>query len=225
MRLPESINQIDYYELCLSVSKEKQDKLLNRNNMQSLFSGLLLKYVLNMFLGIANKEVKFQYSKYGKPALIDKPDIKFNLSHSGAWIFLGLSNYEIGVDIQKIGENKLNIAKRFFTMNEYKNLLLLKDNDATIKFYEYWALKESYVKAVGKGLTIPLNTIEFFIKKEKINGFIDGNKVKNFQFKLVKMDSMYTSAVCLKSSKNELRQLTINKLEADEVIGWVKCLR
>lgn len=224
VNLTKSIDQTKYDILCQKVSKERRDRLsneMNHYNIQSLFTELLLRYELNSILGIREKDIIFHYNKFGKPSLIGEPKIEFNLSHSGSWILCGLSNSEIGIDIQKIGECKLNIAKKFYTINEYSNLLLLEKKDATKKFYEYWTLKESYIKAIGKGLSIPLNTVEFLIFSDKVKGFIDGHENTEFQFRLITIDHMYTSAVCLRSNKLELSQVVLKKIELEQIVNWL----
>jgi 4'-phosphopantetheinyl transferase len=225
MKIPESIDSTKYNILCHKVSKEREARIfneMNRYNIQSLFTELLLRYTLNSILGLREKDIAFQYNKFGKPSLIGGPsaEIKFNLSHSGSWILCGISNNELGVDIQKIGEFKLNIAKRFFALREYNSLLCLAKGDATKRFYEYWALKESYIKAVGKGLSIPLNTVEFLINSDEVKGFIDGLETTEFQFQLIPIDPNYTSAVCLRSDELELSHVIFEKIELEQIICW-----
>jgi len=56
-----------------------------------------------------------------------------------------------------------------FTINEWKEINEIKeDNKRLERFYKFWSLKESYVKAIGKGLILDLQTIEFSLNRSDI---------------------------------------------------------
>lgn len=95
----------------------------------------------------------YEYGENGKPYLTDYP-FHFNLSHSGQYVFLGVSGQEIGVDIQKIQQtDELRLAKRFFSGEEYKALEDCKDPENRRQmFFRMWTRKEAYGKLTGQGL-------------------------------------------------------------------------
>ena len=125
-------------------------------------------------------------NKYGKPYLLqNKLELYFNLSHSNNLAILAIAkNHPVGVDIEQIiqFENLEPIVKRFFTKNEYKNFISLPKNKRLVAFYEIWTRKEAYIKAIGKGLSFPLDnfTVSFY---------------KNFPPRIIS----------IKSSKNEAK--------------------
>lgn len=89
-------------------------------------------------------------------------DTAFNLSHSGTYVMCaaGLSGKQeqIGCDLEKIGPLRENIAGRFFCREEYESILKEKSEDKrAVLFYRYWVLKESFMKATGKGMALPVN--------------------------------------------------------------------
>lgn len=109
----------------------------------SLMAEMLLIYGLkenNIY-----KKIEYIFGTNGKPYL--KNNINFNFSHSKDYAICAISDDEIGCDIEKIKEANLATAKRFYSEKEYENVL--KDNS---KFYKYWTLKESYLKANGVGI-------------------------------------------------------------------------
>lgn len=104
-------------------------------------------------LGRKVTEPCYRYGKNGKPYLVDYP-FQFNLSHSGDYIFCGVSEQEIGVDIQKIqGNQELRLAKRFFAAPENRALETCEDGELRRRiFFCMWVRKEAYGKLTGEGI-------------------------------------------------------------------------
>ena len=96
------------------------------------------------------------YNEFGKPFL-DKR-IAFNISHSGDYAVCAVSDRgPVGIDIEKIRNIDLSDFERYMSPDEWENI---KNSDRPYeKFYEYWTIKESVIKACGKGLSVPLNDI------------------------------------------------------------------
>ena len=143
--------------------KEKTERYKFRKDKNlSLGAEMLLFYALKD-IGY-NKTPEYISGTNGKPYLKDK-DIFFNLSHSEEYVLCGISNSEIGCDIQKVGKADLKISERFFTENEHKKILSAENGDKDRMFYRIWTLKESFIKANGKGLNIPLDSFEILPQK------------------------------------------------------------
>lgn len=90
----------------------------------------------------------------GKPYLKDYPNVQFNLSHSGCWGACALSETPVGVDIELVRPLRQQVARRFFTLSE-QNWLAKRPSD---EFFRLWTRKESFTKALGKGLTLQLDS-------------------------------------------------------------------
>ena len=93
----------------------------------------------------------YEYGELGKPQIVNIPK-KFNLSHSGDYVVCGVSDGEVGVDIQKWVPFKDRTAERFFAKEEWK---LLQETDVekrTELFYRLWSRKEAYGKYTGQGI-------------------------------------------------------------------------
>lgn len=158
-------------ELLKYISYARRVRINNYINVldkkRSLISELLIKKISYEKLNIPMNEIRISYNPYGKPYLDNIRFFKFNISHSCNYVVIAVSKNRIGIDIEKIKKKDMAIAKRFFTNNEYKYILSqATENDKAIAFYKIWTLKESYVKAVGKGLKIPLNSFEFTMEDE-----------------------------------------------------------
>lgn len=93
----------------------------------------------------------YEYGDLGKPRIVNFPK-KFNLSHSGDYVICGVSDGEVGVDIQKWVPYKERTAERFFAPEEWKLLQELDESRRTEMFYRLWSRKEAYGKYTGQGI-------------------------------------------------------------------------
>ncbi|BAJ01177.1 4'-phosphopantetheinyl transferase family protein [Shewanella violacea] len=125
-------------------------------------------------------EWRFEYGTKGKPRLIDeqraKTGIEFNISHSGGWMLVAVIKQaqgepvlELGVDIERYRQstNIYPILNNYFTQNESDALLSLPEDKHRDRFFDLWALKESYIKAKGLGLALSLKSFSFDFTKMK----------------------------------------------------------
>ena len=95
------------------------------------------------------------YGEHRKPYLKDHPEVRFNLSHSGTLVMCAVSDSDVGCDVQTVGEAPLRIAKRFFSEEERERLFGVPETERDGEFCRIWTLKESYLKATGRGFTSP----------------------------------------------------------------------
>ena len=105
----------------------------------------------------------------GKPRFDStlQTELCFNLSHREAVAIIGIAGgTEIGVDIEYLRPlpDRLPIARDFFTRSEFEQLAAMTEADSASAFLRYWTLKEAYVKAIGEGLSMPLNSFEVSIE-------------------------------------------------------------
>lgn len=148
---------------CLSLGAELllSDALADRANTTSSAD---TASAIDTAAAAAVAPLDFRYGDNEKPYLKGHEDIFFNLSHSGDYVMCTLSDLEVGCDIQKIGEANLDLAKRFFTEREYSIIAdQPTDEERRDMFYRYWTLKESFMKATGLGMKLPLDSFEILI--------------------------------------------------------------
>jgi 4'-phosphopantetheinyl transferase len=121
-----------------------------------------LRLQLGAFLGCDPRSLLFQYTSYGKP-FIEKCGIEFNVSHSSDWILFAFTrSAEIGVDIEHIRPmaDMRDLAKQNFAASEFADWEATPEQDRTDAFYRCWTRKESFIKAIGEGLSCPLDSFE-----------------------------------------------------------------
>ncbi|MDR2129907.1 MAG: 4'-phosphopantetheinyl transferase superfamily protein [Odoribacteraceae bacterium] len=93
----------------------------------------------------------------GKPYLTGIEGLYFNISHSGDLVVAAFSEREVGIDIERHGRGRMEIASRFFHAGEVATLLAASEEERARLFIDYWAIKESFLKYLGTGLTRPLS--------------------------------------------------------------------
>lgn len=122
-----------------------------------LASGLIVREALLRVFGIENPT--FTVGEYGKPELVDHPDVYFNLSHSKGTVACTVSNVPCGLDIEYIEQPKHmeQIVNQFFS-NFERGAILLSAEPAEA-FLRLWTLRESYVKMRGTGFATGLSTL------------------------------------------------------------------
>ena len=133
----------------------------------------ILRAILGYYLGREPQQLQFCYNYNGKPALGENSEdrfLHFNLSHSqGLALYAVTSSREIGIDLERIRNipNFERIAIRFFSPEEYTILHDLPENQKNEVFFTYWTCKEAYVKALGRGLSVPFSQFDVSIRKEE----------------------------------------------------------
>ncbi|MDQ0273721.1 4'-phosphopantetheinyl transferase family protein [Cytobacillus purgationiresistens] len=192
-----------FFFLLEKIPNEKKRKILKFRHRadakRSLYSELLLRYLIRKKLGILEEHIVFNTNKYGKPFLIQsKTALHFNLSHSGNWVVCALDSYPVGIDIEEIRPIDFSLANRFFSPKEVLELNVAPEGKKLSKFYALWTLKESYIKAVGKGLSIPLDSFSILTKNIDTPELSDKHKTGLYFFKQYDIDSKYKLSVCAK---------------------------
>ncbi len=98
-------------------------------------------------------------NEHGKPYFIKAADIHFSISHSGEYAAVLLSKYPCGVDIERVKRVKPALIPRYCT--DYEQELIKKSGGLRHSAAALWTLKESYVKAIGRGAGFGFKNIEF----------------------------------------------------------------
>ncbi len=136
-----------------------------------LLSHGALRTLIGSYLEISPEKAQFIQGSHGKPKLVGgggtAVPLEFNMSHSGNVVLLAFSSTcELGVDVELIRplEDMAGIADRFFSREESEELFSLAPEERERAFYLCWTRKEAYVKAVGEGLSIPLDSFRVTLR-------------------------------------------------------------
>ena len=137
-----------------------------RDRLRYVVSHGLLRSILGRYMGADPSDLRFAAGTHGKPSL-DGPHgghgVTFNLSHSGDLVLVAIASHcRIGVDIEYVRADFdwKPIAVRFFASGEVETLECLPPDAGREGFFLYWTVKEAYMKALGRGLTLPPGSFE-----------------------------------------------------------------
>jgi 4'-phosphopantetheinyl transferase len=129
----------------------------------------ILRVLLGSYLAIEPDRVRFAYEPRGKPrvAFPDTP-LEFNLAHSGKFATYAFAvGCELGVDIEEVrpARDQESIVRRFFSREEREEWLELDLSQRDEAFFRCWTRKEAYIKALGDGLSMPLDSFRMSLRQ------------------------------------------------------------
>lgn len=145
-------------------------------------------------------------------------DAVFNLSHSGNYVMcaagLDGSHERVGCDLEKIGKLREKVAARFFCREECEAILREGSEKAkTELFYRYWVLKESFMKATGKGMALPMDSFCIRMGEPPVLVRQPEEFQEQYYYAEYKIEELpYRMAVCSTDGKIDVRLHTELKL-------------
>lgn len=149
-----------WQELLAKLPPERRHRALScrfePDKMRIVCAGYLLQTALEK-AGIPIEEQIFSENQWGKPYLKNHKDIHFSLSHSGSWAVCAVSDENVGVDVE-LPRCNMAVAKRFFRPEELEGLDTLDHYHQADALNRLWTAKEAFLKMLGKGLALPLNS-------------------------------------------------------------------
>jgi len=200
-----------------------------------LVTRTLVRTVLSRYAAVAPADWEFSANAYGRPEIASRHGealgLCFNVSHTHGLIALGVTRQRaLGVDVENLQTRQmpLGIAEHFFSPTEATELAAVPQEMRQERFFEYWTLKESYIKARGMGLSIPLDRFRFYFPRAgavqiAMNPELgdDENHWSFWQFRPV---PYYLLTVCAERQEREVPLLTMRKITptiADEPLAAV----
>lgn len=134
----------------------------------------------------------------GKPVFKYHPDISFSISHSGDYAICTIGDAPLGNDIERRREGRLKVADRFFAKEELAWLYDAKeDAERDLRMFRLWTMKESFIKANGRGMSLPLKDFSVYVEeasgRARVRHSIDG---KYYSLREYQEIEGYCTAVC-----------------------------
>ena len=187
-----------YYLTLPACRREKIDKLKPEGERcRSLGAGLLLKKACEEY-GIPGEDGRLATGEHGKPRFAACPELHFSLSHSGEYAVCVMAPCETGCDVETVKPFRIPVAKRVFTEEE---LLWLSHEAEEEKgdeaFCRLWTLKESFLKATGKGFAFPVREASFSFTEDHPAINLYGQPDMSFSFFEPRLSPEVRCAVCL----------------------------
>lgn len=215
-----SLSQQKFNTLLQLISEENREKCLRfkfkEDALRTMYGELMVRHVLHKHFSLKNEDIKIVRSDNGKPYIKGCP-IHFNISHAGEFVVCAFSEQKVGIDIEKIKDIDLDIAKRFFCQSEYEDLLAQNPTNQLNYFYSLWTLKESYLKWLGSGMSIPLDSFCFKMTDTNISCLDENRKVTPF-FQQFFIEG-YKLSLCstIDDFPDRVEKLTLEDMIFDEV--------
>jgi 4'-phosphopantetheinyl transferase len=148
-----------------------------RDQMRYIASHGMLRVILGYYVGIDPAQLDFIRGIYGKPYLVDsqKGSVEFNISCSDGFALLSVTcDHQVGIDVERVksvpeSDHTLGV---FFSENERAFVNEFPTDQKPGAFFALWTLKEAHMKAIGCGLSLPVNRVNGF--STGIGSFVGG---------------------------------------------------
>jgi 4'-phosphopantetheinyl transferase len=133
-----------------------------------------LRALLGAYTDTEPGTLEFVDGSHGKPMLAGAAGpggIRFNVSHSGGRaLFAFARDRNVGVDVEKMGNafSGEGISDRFFAPREAASIRSFDGSRRQEVFFSYWTLKEAYMKASGRGLSLPMHRFEVALDPPRV---------------------------------------------------------
>lgn len=199
MHLSEKLDRQKFDRMFNQISQEKQSKVRRMlkydDAVRSLVGELLVKYAIGTLTKLPRHKIRFGMNAYGKPHLDGTESVCFNVSHSGDWVVCAIDSDAVGIDVEKIHSIDMQIARQFFSTAEYEQLRTLPASHRLAYFFDIWTLKESLIKADGRGLSLSLDSFSISKQGSDIK-LIAGDEIMKYHFKQYEIDPAYKLSLC-----------------------------
>ena len=158
-----------YRELLNDAEGEQETRFyFVRDQRRYLITRALVRTVLSRYAEVPPREWVFSAGAYGKPCILNpeakEAGLSFNISHTHSMVVLAIAKFrDIGVDVENFRTRTAPIdgANHYFAPQEVAALRALPSKEQQYGFFEYWTFKESYIKARGLGMSLPLDKFSF----------------------------------------------------------------
>lgn len=187
-----SSGMLSCYTLLLNSDERSRLEQLcdDKVRCQYLVARALLRSTLTLYFPLVSEtDWQFSTNAYGKPYItnVGYEDVFFNLSHTEKMVVLAIAHkQEVGIDIEHLDTSIdcMEVASAFFHPDEIERLNVPTPELKTKHFIQMWTLKEAYVKARGKGLSLPLNSfaVDLTLPYKLVNHGTNGAVTKYWHF-------------------------------------------
>jgi 4'-phosphopantetheinyl transferase len=180
----------------------------------------VLRFLLGHYLGVEARSLEFEYAAHGKP-FVAEAGIHFNVAHSGEMALFAVGGLEVGIDIEKVRPlaDLMSVAGRFFSEAEARDLASLSGEARSRAFHHCWARKEAYIKALGIGLSLPLESFRVSLLPGEPAGLLEirGNPGLELEWLITDVAAPEDYAAALAVRAREIRLWTSPILEPDQL--------
>jgi 4'-phosphopantetheinyl transferase len=202
------------YESLMSTDEKARQKrfMMAESRHQHLIARALVRTTLSRYADVPPQAWTFAPNRYGRPEISGpiQTTLRFNVSHArGLVVCAAAWECEIGVDVENVerpGEY-VHLAQRFFAASEAAHVASVPAERQRDVFFDYWTLKESYIKARGMGLALPLGDFAFRLDEPvtiTFTGSIDDDPA-SWRFRRLRLSEQHKLALAVRCRDVDLR--------------------
>jgi 4'-phosphopantetheinyl transferase len=213
-----------YRALLNAAEKEQESRFyFARDRHRYLLTRALVRTVLSRYVAVAPEDWVFSTNAYGRPHIVNVGaaadcGLSFNISHTEGLIVLGVAKgRSLGVDVENFAARNLSmeVANRYFAPQEVAALGSVLRHRRQYRLFESWTFKESYIKARGMGLSLPLDKFSFhYANDHAVDLTVHpelGDDSARWQFWQFQPTSEHLLAVCAEKIDGQSSRLTVRE--------------
>jgi 4'-phosphopantetheinyl transferase len=201
-----------YQDLMSPEEAKRHERFMQaKDRHQHLIARALVRTTLSRYAEAPPEAWTFTANRYGRPEIAGpiRTPLRFNLSHTRGLVVCALAwDREVGVDVENVTRpgDYVHLAQRFFAPSEAAHVASLPAERQRDVFFDYWTLKESYIKARGMGLALPLGDFAFRLD-EPVTITFSGSIVDDpasWTFRRSRLGDQHAIALAVRSGTDEM---------------------
>jgi uncharacterized protein len=204
-------------QILKNLSAEEKEQVqryyFHKDRIRYAYTHTALRAILGSIIRVHPAEIVYQHNEYGKPSLHGHAGLHFNLSHTDEAGLIAVTQAgEVGVDMERINSETatLDIARRFFSDREYQQLFSCPPADQSRAFFRCWTRKEAYIKARGRGLSLPLRDFDVSLEEHPENALLatrpDAKEAENWMIIPLNVSIEYQAALAVRWCRVTLQE-------------------
>ncbi len=185
-----------------------------RHQRRFTIARAMLRLILSRYCDIPARELIFHHNQYGKPELLHRPELQFNLSHSGDTALLAIGKEKpLGIDLEFFTARPyIGIGNNMFSTEENRSFKGVVERLKPLAFFNIWAQKEALIKACGMGLSYPTQTFTVPAYPTPHQIVFDTLHEKKWQMITFQPHVSCCAALCCHLEVKDIRYTTVKRL-------------